>query len=227
MKQKHPAIETNWKELVKQKVDCFTFSTHIEERHLERYFEAILEKEKYIEQHSVPYFSEEIEVDYLALRENHVNFYSDLSKIAPDQQTEALCTFLKSVTIQDFLVLIGQRFTPGSVKDVMALPPPNDELIHAFLKPHNEQVSKGVRAWEKHVGRSGSFWGHINGSPKEKAAAALNKLYELLSSHTWWNVYGHFKHDRVYEIRNKEGYGLRWQLEPLTFIGMVEPFELG
>ena len=227
MQPKHPHIETNWKVQIQQCIDCFTFEMHLKERHLEQYFTAILDRENYIKQRTVPYFQEEMQTDYLAIRENHVNFYSDLSKIAPDQQTKVLCTFLKLVTIKDFLVLIGQRFTPGSFIDAAALPPPNDELIHAFLKPHNEQVSKGVRAWEKHVGRSGSFWGHINGSPKEKEEAALNKLYELLSSHTWWNVYGHFKHDRVYEIRNKEGYGLRWQLEPLTFIGMVEPFEMG
>ncbi|WBX78052.1 hypothetical protein PG911_07290 [Tenacibaculum ovolyticum] len=33
----------------------------------------------------------------------------------------------------------------------------------------------------------------------------------MLKNKTWWNVYYHYKHELVYEVRIASGHGARWK----------------
>ncbi len=48
---------------------------------------------------------------------------------------------------------------------------------------------------------------------------------KILNNVTWWNVYFHYKHELVYEVRVKTGHGIRWKLSNLDLVGFVEPFD--
>lgn len=212
-------------EFIEMNSSRFTFSAFLRPDHIQQYVDALLNKEGWLEKRRKPFFEEEIKVDDLKIWQDHSETIHDLLNRSEPERTNGSSNFFPSVSIQEFLILIGQRLTPGSFQDAKALPPKDEDLIHTFQEPYNAQITIGVRAWEKHIGRTGDFWGKLKGSPHERATAALKKVEHLLANATWWNVYGHYKHGRVYETRNKEGYGLRWQLEPLVFIGMVEPFK--
>jgi hypothetical protein len=79
---------------------------------------------------------------------------------------------------------------------------------------------------DKHVSRSGGvFWGTIKGSAQERNQRARTLLAEILEQTTWWNVFGHFAHELVFEARIPSGHGARWDFEPLELIGFLEPFD--
>ncbi|WP_435261262.1 hypothetical protein [Tenacibaculum sp. nBUS_03] len=60
------------------------------------------------------------------------------------------------------------------------------------------------------------------GRIKEEKVRVL--LAEMLKNKTWWNVYYHYKHAVVYEIRIASELGARWKKDNLEFIGFIEPF---
>jgi len=98
-------------------------------------------------------------------------------------------------------------------------------VLEASFTPYNHQVSKAVRAFEKHTQRSeNNFWGIIKGNPSEKEAQVSVVLRKMLVDASWWNVFYHYKHELVYEIRIPSGHGVRWKKSNLEFIGFVEPF---
>jgi hypothetical protein len=130
--------------------------------------------------------------------------------------------------IRNVLVLLGQRFTPASLADASALPPPRDKLLDSAMKPHSpaDKLSIAGRALAKHAVRSTStFWGTVTGSTEEKNAAARATLERILDGATWWNTFGHFKHVPVFEARVPTGHGARWGHGGDEFIGFLEPFE--
>jgi hypothetical protein len=82
-----------------------------------------------------------------------------------------------------------------------------------------------ARAWEKHAPRSGeAFWGKVTGNDRDKNAAALALVRKILTGATWWNVFGHYVHDTVFEARVPGGHGARWGRDGAVFIGFLEPF---
>ena len=70
-----------------------------------------------------------------------------------------------------------------------------------------------------------AFWGEVTGSSDEKNAAAERVVRQLLEQATWWNVFGHFQHERVYEVRVPTGHGARWGHGGKELIGFLEPFD--
>src|SRR5262249_35452200 len=124
------------------------------------------------------------------------------------------------------LVLLGQRVTPGSITDARALPPPRARLLASAFRRHSaaDSLSVAARALAKHAHR-GSFWGECTGSVAEKNATAEAVVNRLLDEATWWNVFGHFAHGLVYEVRVPSGHGARWGRAGAEFIGFLEPFE--
>jgi hypothetical protein len=129
--------------------------------------------------------------------------------------------------VKNLLALLGQRMTPASLTDASALPPPRAKLLARALRPHSaaDRLSVAARALSKHAPRStGTFWGEVTGSPDEKNAAAGRLLTRILDEATWWNVFGHHKHDRVFEARVASGHGARWGHAGEEFIGFLEPF---
>jgi hypothetical protein len=57
--------------------------------------------------------------------------------------------------------------------------------------------------------------------------AARAVLERILDEQTWWNVFGHFQHEVVYEARVPSGHGARWVKGVAAFIGFLEPFLKG
>ncbi len=119
-------------------------------------------------------------------------------------------------------VLLGQRFTQGSITDCNFKIPERKELIELYQQPYNETgLSVGARALTKHYLRS-TFWNRPRGKTDQKNLIALQQIETILENVVWWNMFYHFKHEYVLEIRTEGGYGARWGKE--KFIGFVEPF---
>jgi hypothetical protein len=132
-----------------------------------------------------------------------------------------------SAGVTNLLVLLGQRMTPASLTDATAMPPPRAKLMCSAMKPFSDadRLSVAGRALAKHAPRSsGTFWGQISGGTDEKNATAERQLLHILDNTTWWNVFGHYKHVRVFEARVVTGHGARWGHGGDEFIGFLEPF---
>ena len=130
----------------------------------------------------------------------------------------------------DLLLLLGQRRTPASLADARAIPPLRAELLASAAAPQNpaDGLTVAARALTKHVHRSpGAFWGSVGGTVADKNAAARTVLERILDEQTWWNVFGHFQHEVVYEARVPSGHGARWGQGGAEFIGFLEPFLVG
>jgi len=168
-------------------------------------------------------FEEEIKLDWRIIHQAHTTI---LNKISISKSEEDLIDFLSNRPFIEFLILLGQRITPGSITDFIALPPSKTKLKAALFKPYNKEIKLGVRAWEKHAGRTElDFWGDVHGTPSYKEQKVNEIVTYIFKNIAWWNVFEHYKHGAVYEIREPKGHGLRWKLNELAFIGFVEPFE--
>ncbi|QHI37027.1 hypothetical protein IMCC3317_23990 [Kordia antarctica] len=139
---------------------------------------------------------------------------------------KAFATALEKTSFANILILSGQRLTSASMQDENAIPPLRHDLLKHSFELHNAQISKAVRAWEKHAQRSSeSFWGTVKGNAEDKEVKVKKLIEHILKHKTWWNVFTHYKHDLVYEIRIPSGHGIRWKKENLELIGFLEPFE--
>lgn len=139
---------------------------------------------------------------------------------------KAFATALETTAFKDILILSGQRLTSASLQNEDAIPPLRTELIKQSFESHNEQISKAVRAWEKHAQRSTeSYWGIVKGNASEKEHKVKNLIEHILKHKTWWNTFTHYKHEVVYEVRIASGHGIRWKKDNLELIGFLEPFE--
>lgn len=139
-----------------------------------------------------------------------------------------LASLLSSTKCQDILVLMGQRFTPASLTDERGILPPTEMLMESASRIHSSHLSVAARALSKHVNRvSGDFWGEIRGNDEQKNKTADKVVQGILEKATWHNVFGHYKHEVVYEARVEEGYGVRWGKDGQEFIGFLEPFTEG
>jgi hypothetical protein len=129
---------------------------------------------------------------------------------------------------RNLLLLLGQRLTPASITDARAIPPTRAQLLAAANREHNpaDGLTVAARALTKHVHRSPeAFWGDVRGPVPHKNALAVRVLDGILDNATWWNVFGHFAHETVYEARVPTGHGARWGLGGSEFIGFLEPFD--
>jgi hypothetical protein len=126
------------------------------------------------------------------------------------------------------LLLLGQRLTPASLTDARAIPPTRARLLASANRPHSpaDPLTVAGRALTKHFRRSpDAFWGEVRGPTADKNANALRVLNLILDNPTWWNVFGHFAHDVVFEARLPTGHGARWGHGGDEFIGFLEPFD--
>jgi hypothetical protein len=136
---------------------------------------------------------------------------------------------LPAAGCKNLLILLGQRLTPASLTDARAIPPARARLLASANREHNpaDHLTVAARALSKHAHRSlEAFWGgEVRGSVAEKNARAVEVLNRILDHATWWNVFGHFAHDLVYEARVPSGHGARWGFGGDEFIGFLEPFD--
>ncbi len=142
-----------------------------------------------------------------------------------ESSKKELVKTIENIDFKHLLLLLGQRITSATIQNADGIPPLQTDLLAASFQAYNYQVSKAVRAFEKHAERTtNNFWGIITGNPKEKEEKVKHILTTILKDKTWWNVFYHYKHELIYEIRIPSGHGIRWKKSTLEFIGFVEPF---
>jgi len=175
-----------------------------------------------------PHFNEEVTP---LLYDAFSNFQQSLKVIQEHDYNSNIITqkiiakTIETIAFEDILLLMGQRITSATIKNINGLPLLKQEVLESCFKPYNKHISVAVRAWEKHIDRSeDSFWGEIQGKPIEKEEKARALINTLIDEHTWWNVFYHYKHELVYEVRVASGHGMRWSLKDKALIGFLEPF---
>ncbi|CAI2177808.1 689_t:CDS:10 [Funneliformis geosporum] len=128
---------------------------------------------------------------------------------------EFLFTFLNPKDLNTFL---GLRTTIGSSTQ---LPPSLNECLNSFTTHYVKRNAKtlreglvikisltvGAKALSKHFHRdvSNSFWGNCSGTNRV--------LAKILTDVAWINLHSMVHDTRVFEIRNSEGYGARWEIQ--------------
>ncbi|WP_415325674.1 hypothetical protein [Chryseobacterium sp. MMS23-Vi53] len=168
---------------------------------------------------NLPFFNEEIKID-------RAESFNTFITILESQNTDEVKTQqLEEIPFEFWLNILGQRITSASLRDKNAIPPLKSLLIKACEKPFNEEITIAQRAWEKHVGRmEDQFWGEVKGNNQQKQKIVMEKINFILDSKTWWNVFFHYKHELVFEIREKGGHGIRWSHGGKELIGFLEVF---
>ncbi|WP_299766844.1 hypothetical protein [uncultured Dokdonia sp.] len=170
--------------------------------------------------YGLPYFKEEV----TPTPEKVLAHFMPLFK-ASDTTPEEWAKAIEATPFEYLLVILGQRWTSASIKDIRALPPTEQTLLESCFAPYNDQITTVTRAWEKHMGRSSdAFWGIAKGNPTQKEETIKKQITKMIQTQTWWNIFYHYKHELVYEIRVPSGHGIRWTKDGTQLIGFLEPF---
>ena len=189
------------------------------EEHLKALDENIRRFKNGILDWDLPFFNEEIHTD------RNKSFIMFISILESEKAVGEKARQLEKIPFEHWLDLLGQRLTSASLRDENAVPPLQNILIEACEKPFNNEITIAQRAWEKHVGRMDDrFWGEIKGNNQQKQQKVMDKIRYILDNKTWWNVFFHYKHGLVYEVREKEGHGIRWSHGGNRLIGFLEIF---
>ncbi|PRB00319.1 hypothetical protein CQ046_19355 [Chryseobacterium sp. MYb7] len=166
-----------------------------------------------------PYFNEEIKINRQESFEKFITIFES------SDSDEVKSRLLEAISIDHWLNILGQRLTSASIRDEKAIPPLKATLINACQEPFNNEITIAQRAWEKHIGRiDDDFWGEIKGNNQQKQEKVMAKINNILENKTWWNVFFHYKHELVFEVREKEGHGIRWSHGGTKLIGFLEKF---
>jgi len=189
------------------------------EEHLEILSKNILKFKDQNLDWDLPFFNEEIKID----RDESFNKFIMILK--SENSAEIKAKHLEEIPFEHWLNILGQRLTSASIRDENAIPPLRNLLIEACEKPFNDEITTAQRAWEKHVGRmDDQFWGEVKGNNQQKQQMVMKKINNILDNKTWWNVFFHYKHELVYEVREKGGHGIRWSHGGKNLIGFLEVF---
>ena len=184
---------------------------------LEYYFE------KGVHLDRLPYYQEEIKIDF----SETVNQFKSVF-VANSEGEELYCqiaSLLETIPFQQLLLILGQRLTSASLTDENGIPPLKETLLASCQQPFNQEISCARRAWEKHLSRGYTdFWGMRKGNNQEKETIVFQKINYVIEHASWWNIFGHYKHGYVYEIRMDNGNGIRWNQDGTKLIGFLEPF---
>lgn len=166
-----------------------------------------------------PFFNEEIRIG----REKSFHLFIHILEAGISDECKALQ--LQSIPFEHWLDILGQRLTSASLRDEQAIPPLCSVLTEACKQPFNSEITMSQRAWEKHAGRTDNpFWGEITGNNLQKQQKVMEKISYVLDHPTWWNVFFHYRHGPVFEVREKEGHGIRWSHDGKRLIGFLEKF---
>ncbi|WP_128755173.1 hypothetical protein [Aquimarina sediminis] len=217
-----PFITESWKESYRD----FLVEEHIEtfSKRMELYMD-----NKTPPKYTLPVFEEEVtppvEVAYGSF-DDAIRTTKMCKSLEDEKKISKLwAATLENTPFEYLLLIIGQRYTPASIKNQAAIPPIKKVLIESCFIPINSQIVMATRAWEKHIGRStDNFWGQIKGNSKEKEERVKRLVMYMIECHTWWNMFYHYKHELVYEIRVPSGHGIRWTSDGTKLIGFLEPF---
>ncbi|WP_261509777.1 hypothetical protein [Chryseobacterium paludis] len=195
------------------------YGTILSDEHLQSLEKNILAYKNETLNWDVPYFNEEIKADRDQSFSSFINIFEE------NDSEERKVRKLEAIPFEYWLDILGQRLTSASIRDERAIPPLKHILIDSCQKPFNEEITIAQRAWEKHLGRTEDmFWGEISGNNLQKQEKVMAKINDVIENKTWWNVFFHYKHELVYEIREKNGHGIRWSHGETQLIGFLEPF---
>lgn len=210
LQQYLPLFSDHWKQ---------KFQRILAEEHLQGISENILKFKQQALDWDLPFFNEEIEID----RDESFNLFIHI--LESENSKEVKAKDLEQIPFEHWLNILGQRVTSASLRDENAIPPLKSLLIEACEKPFNSEITTAQRAWEKHVGRlDDPFWGEAKGNNQQKQLIVMEKINYILDHKTWWNVFFHYKHELVFEVREKEGHGIRWSHGGKQLIGFLEGF---
>lgn len=113
-----------------------------------------------------------------------------------------------------------------TVGTVFMDPPTDEKLLETFsIKHRNTNLTVGAKALTKHYGRcpGHSYWKKPTGTETSISAIAEYHFKDILSGAVWKNIHKLSNNIIVYEIRNNDGYGMRWYLLPtFEFRGYIE-----
>lgn len=210
LKPSIPFLSNSWKE----KYDAILAEEHVErlENNIKKYQNNTWDWE-------FPYFNEELKTD----REE--SFQEFITILATKDSPQDKAQKLEIIPFEYWLDVLGQRLTSASIRDETAVPPLKSVLIESCVKPFNHEITIAQRAWEKHIGRTDdAFWGEIKGNNQQKKEKVMQKVNQIIDHATWWNVFFHYKHQLVYEVREKKGHGIRWSHGGKQLIGFLEIF---
>jgi len=205
-----PLLSISWKE----KHHPILSAEHLEilSKNIQKYKDKTLDWD-------LPYFNEEIKID------RDKSFSAFINILEPDDSDEFIAQQLQEIPFEYWLDILGQRLTSASIRDENAIPPSRNVLIESCMKPFNDEITIAQRAWEKHVGRMDDlFWGEVKGNNQQKQQKVMEKINYIIDNQTWWNVFFHYKHELVFEIREKDGHGIRWNHGGTQLIGFLEIF---
>lgn len=205
-----PLFSKEWKE---------KYQAILAEEHLKSLSENIQRFKDQTLDWDLPFFNEEIKID----RSESFNIF--ITILESEYSNEIKTKQLEEISFEHWLNILGQRITSASIHDENAIPPVKSLLIEACEKPFNNEITIAQRAWEKHVGRlEDQFWGEVKGNNQQKQQIVMEKINYILDHKTWWNVFFHYKHELVFEAREKEGHGIRWSHGGKQLIGFLEFF---
>ena len=205
-------LSDSWKE---QYAD-FLIEEHLVRlaKNLERYHLGVPD------QHPLPYFEEEITPSLSEAFQYFKMIVADNNATPKDWAKT-----IEGTPFEYLLILIGQRWTATTIKSEEGIPPKTETLLQSCFEAFNNQICIATRAWEKHIGRSDDhFWGTMKGNPTQKEAKIRERITHMIANKTWWNIFYHYKHELVYEIRVPSGQGIRWNASGTKLIGFLEPF---
>lgn len=173
-----------------------------------------------------PYFKDEIIV---SIQDNMFYFKNVFEAFVSnsDQLKPSLIKALQETPFEIILLILGQRLTSASRHDETGIPPEKAILLESCFQPYNNEITIAERAWEKHVGRvkdNRSILGEIKGNRSQKRLMVEKLVYHFMGYKTWWNIFYHYKHELVYEVRLENGQGMRWSADGKRFIGFLEDF---
>lgn len=126
------------------------------------------------------------------------------------------------------LDLLGLRKTVGTFE---MCPPPRTVLMKSFQERHspNSLLGVGARALSKHFHRdhTESWWGICTGTEVDKNNHALQLMTKIMDNAVWINIHW-LPHDvYIIEMRQDQGYGMRWSADGQSFRGFLEPQMVG
>lgn len=205
-----PLISDSWKE---------KYQLVLAEEHLKNLKENIRRFKDHTLEYDLPFFNEEIKIDRAE------SFQKFITVLESHNSDSVKAGMLEAISFEHWLNVLGQRLTSASIRDEKAVPPLKSMLIKACEEPFNSEITIAQRAWEKHIGRmDDDFWGEIKGNNQQKQEKVMTKIHYILDHTTWWNVFFHYKHELVFEVREKEGHGIRWSHGGTKLIGFLEKF---
>lgn len=205
-----PLFSENWKE---------KYQAILAKEHLQSLDENICTFKVQTLDWSLPFFNEEIKIN----RDESFNLFTHI--LESEYSDKIKVKQLEKIPFEHWLNILGQRLTSASLRDEKAIPPLKSLLIEACEKPFNHEITVAQRAWEKHAGRmEDQFWGDVKGNNQQKQQMVMEKINFILDNKTWWNVFFHYKHELVFEVREKDGHGIRWSHGGKNLIGFLEVF---